>query len=111
MDIYFKTKKLQKICSIKKEAVKELGQKGGNRLMQRLSELNAAIALSDISYLPPPRLHELSGNRKGQFSVDLDHPYRLLFIPANEPTPMRDDGGVDKEKIDQIEITEIEDTH
>jgi len=111
MDIYFKTKKLQKICSTKREAVKELGQKGSKKLMQRLSELSAAIALSDISYLPPPRLHELSGNRKGQFSVDLNHPYRLLFIPANGPTPMRDDGGVDKEKIDQIEITEIEDTH
>jgi len=111
MDIYFKTKKLQKICSTKSLAVKELGQKGGKKLMQRLSELNAAITLSDISHLPPPRLHELSGNRKGQFSVDLDHPYRLLFIPANESTPMRDDGGMDKEKIDQIEITEIEDTH
>lgn len=79
--------------------------------MQRLSELSAAITLSDISYLPPPRLHELSGNRKGQFSVDLYHPYRLLFIPANESIPMRDDGGMNKEKIDQIEISEIEDTH
>jgi len=102
---------LQKICSTKRATVKELGPKGGKNLMQRLSELSAAITLSDISYLPPPRLHELSGNRKGQFSVDLDHPYRLLFIPANDPIPMRDDGGVDKEKIDQIEITEIEDTH
>ena len=111
MDIYFKTKKLQKICSTKKAAVKELGQSGGKKLMQRLSELSAATTLSDISYLPPPRLHELSGNRKGQFSVDLEHPYRLLFIPANEPIPMRDDGGMNKDKIDQIEITEIEDTH
>ena len=111
MDIFFKTKKLQKICSTERAAVKELGPKGGKKLMQRLSELNAAITLSDISYLPPPRLHELSGNRKGQFSVDLDHPYRLLFIPASESIPMRDDGGINKEKIDQIEITEIEDTH
>lgn len=111
MDIFFKTKKLQKICSIKRDAVKELGHKGGKKLMQRLSELSAAIALSDISYLPPPRLHELSGNRKGQFSVDLDHPYRLLFIPANDLIPMKDDGGMDKEKIVQIEIIEIEDTH
>ncbi len=70
--------------------------------MQRLSELSAAATLSDISFLPPPRLHELSGNRKGQFPVDLDHPYRLLFIPANEPIPMRADGGMNKDKIDQI---------
>ncbi len=82
MVISFRTRKLQKICSEQRAGVKELGPKGGRRLMQRMVELNAAIALSDISYLPPPRLHELSGNRKGHFSVDLAHPYRLLFIPA-----------------------------
>ena len=79
--------------------------------MQRLSELHAAIALSDITHLPPARLHELTGNRNGQFSVDLGHPYRLLFIPKNEPTPVKDDGGLDKENINRIKIIEIEDTH
>lgn len=79
--------------------------------MQRMSELRAAIALIDISHLPPPRLHELSGNRKGQFSVDLYHPYRLLFILANNPCPLKEDGGLDKEKITQVEIIEIVDTH
>ena len=27
----------------------------------------------------PGRLHELKGDRKGQYSLDLVHPYRLLF--------------------------------
>ncbi|MBC2705546.1 killer suppression protein [Desulfobacula sp.] len=111
MDISFKSKKLQKICSTRKSALKELGQTKGNKLMQRMSELNAAIALSDISHLPPARLHELTGNRKGQFSVDLEYPYRLLFIPNNKPIPMKKDGGLDKANINKIKITEIEDTH
>ena len=79
--------------------------------MQRMSELNAAVALSDISHLPPPRLHALTGERKDQFSVDLDHPYRLLFVTANNPIPEKDDGGLDIEKITEIEIIEITDTH
>lgn len=111
MDIYFRTKKLQKICSKQKEAIKKLGEKGGKKLMQRMLELNAAITLDDISHLPPPRLHELSGNRKGQFSVDIQHPYRLLFKAANKIIPLKKEVGLDKEKIDQIEIIDIKDTH
>ncbi len=59
----------------------------------------------------PPRCHELGGDRVGQFSVDLDHPYRLLFIPADEPVPYREDGGIDLERVKEIEIIEIADTH
>ncbi|MCI5222024.1 MAG: killer suppression protein [Candidatus Electrothrix sp. AR4] len=87
MNIYFKTKKLQKICSKKHEATKRLGSKGAHKLMQRMMELSAAEFLLDISRYPPARCHELTGNRKGQLSVDLEHPYRLLFIPADDPVP------------------------
>ena len=79
--------------------------------MQRMSELHAAIALSDISHLPPARLHEHSGTGKGKFSVDLEHPYRLLFIPDNEPIPVKNDGGLDKTNINKIKIVGIEDPH
>ena len=79
--------------------------------MQRMTQLHAAVALSDISHLPPVRLHELTGNRKRQFSVDLEHPYRLLFVPNNKPIPVKEDGGLDMENITEIKIIEIEDTH
>jgi len=81
------------------------------KLKQRLAELKAAETLSDISYLPPPRCHELTGNRAGQFSVDLEHPYRLLFLPADDPIPYREDGGIDLLLVREIEIIKIEDTH
>lgn len=81
------------------------------KLQQRLMELKAAASLKDISRVPPPRCHELTGNRSGQFSVDLEHPYRLLFIPANNPIPMLPEGGLDWENITEIEIIEIVDTH
>lgn len=82
-----------------------------NKLQQRLMELNAAETLADISHLPPPRCHELTGDRSGQFSVDLEHPYRLLFIPADDPIPLKDDGGVDLSQVREVEIIGIEDTH
>ena len=111
MKIYFRTNKLKKICSRDKEMVKELGAKMTAKLKQRLMELSAADTLSVISHLPPPRCHELTGKAAGIFSVDLEHPHRLLFIPAYDKTPLREDGGIDRKQIREIEIIEIRDTH
>ena len=76
-----------------------------------MMELKAAVSLDDISHLPPARCHELTGNRKGQLSVDLEHPYRLVFIPANNPMLRTADGGLDWSKVTEIEIIGIVDTH
>lgn len=111
MEIFFRTKGLQKICSKQSEMVRKLGTGCAKRLKQRMAELSGAPALSDISHLPPPRMHALEGNRKGQFSVDLQHPQRLLFIIADSPIPFLEDGGVDKTKVLSVEIVEICDTH
>lgn len=111
MNISFKTRKLQKTCSESAQARKHLGAKGGRKLQQRMMELKAAVDLSDISRLPPARCHELTGDRAGQLSVDLEHPYRLLFIVANNPRPELKSGGLDWEGVTEIEIIEIADTH
>ena len=111
MVIYFRTKRLQKTCSNANEAIKKLGPKMAWKLQQRLMELKAASCLADISKFPPARCHPLSGDRDGQLSVDLEHPYRLLFIPANDPIPVTQDGGLDWAKVTEIEIVEIADTH
>ena len=57
------------------------------------------------------RCHELTQNRAGTFSVDLDYPYRLLFAPAHNPVPTKADGGIDWGAVTTIEILEVENTH
>ena len=91
--------------------VKHLGAKRAAKLQQRMMELAAAETLSVISHLPPSRCHELTGKDAGTFSVDLEHPFRLLFIPADNPVPRCEDGGIDKARVREIEIVEIKDTH
>lgn len=76
-----------------------------------MDELRAADKLSDISYVPPQRLHELIGDKAGTFSVDLIHPYRLLFSPANDPLPCKSDGGIDLTQVPAVVILGVEDTH
>ncbi len=111
MRIFFKSRKLQKICSESAKSRKQLGARCAQKLQQRMMELKAAGTLADISHLPPPRCHELSGNRAGQVSVDIEHPYRLLFIVANDPPPEMESGGLDWNGVTEIEIIGIVDTH
>lgn len=111
MEIYFRTKKLQKACNSVKAMNAEWGDKMAKKLQQRLSELKAAETLHDVSRLPPARCHELSGDLAGHLSVDLVHPYRLLFIPDHDPVPTKDDGGLDWSAVTAVCITAIEDTH
>ena len=80
-------------------------------LRRRLDDLRAADILSDISHLPPTRCHELKGDRAGQLAINLKHPYRLIFEPANNPIQKKEDGGLDWTKTTAILIIEVEDYH
>ena len=74
-------------------------------------ELRAAQTLADMSRLPPARCHELGLDRKGQLSVDLAHPYRLIFMPDHDPVPAKPDGGLDWTEVTRVLIVEVVDTH
>lgn len=77
----------------------------------RLSQIEAADNLFDLKKIPGPRLHSLKGNRFGQLSVDLDHPYRFIFVPDHDPIPELPSGGMDWNNVVKVKIMEITDTH
>lgn len=111
MVILFKTAKLEKECNNENLLVKRFGALRAKLLKRRLNELQAATSLDVLRSLPQSRGHELKGNRKGQLSVDLDHPYRLIFEPADNPIPKKSDGGLDWNKVTKVRIIGVEDTH
>jgi proteic killer suppression protein len=113
LDISFKSTKLEKEFNEGKRLEKVHGSNRAKKIRLRLTELRAASCLYDF-WPPnsgPPRCHELTGERKGQLSVDLDHPYRLIFVPNHSPIPKKPDGGLDWNQITAIVIIGIEDTH
>ena len=111
MDILFKTKKLEKQCNSQTLLVRTYGSQCAKLIRRRLDELRAAESLDAIRYLPQARCHELKGNHAGELSVDPAHPFRLLFRPANEPIPRKNDGGLNWDGISAVEIISVEDTH
>ena len=111
MDILFITTKLQKECTDAKQMLKRYGPLRSKLLQKRLTELRAASVLDDLRKLPQARCHALRENRKGELAVDLDQPYRLIFEIANDPKPIKADGGLDWLKTTAIRILGIEDYH
>jgi hypothetical protein len=56
-------------------------------------------------------MHQLKGERQGQISLDLDHPYRLLITVANTPVPQKDNGSINLSKVTAVMVLEVKDTH
>jgi proteic killer suppression protein len=114
MDITFKTKKLEKTFNEGKRLETAHGAQRARKIRVRMQEFRAAASLMDFwpPKSPPGRCHELTGGeRKGQLSVDLDHPYRLIFVPAHNPVPKLAEGGLDWSRVTAIQIIGVEDTH
>ena len=111
MNILFRTRKFSKECNDHNLLVKRHGERRALLIEQRLHELLAADNLEVMRSLPQARCHELKGTHKGQLSVDLDYPYRLILKPYHNPIPEKEDGGLDWSKVTEIIILGVEDTH
>jgi proteic killer suppression protein len=111
MEITFKKKKFQKICNSERELIRAYGKNCARKIKTRLDDLQAALNLEVFKILPG-RCHELKGDKKGLLSLDLEHPYRLIFEPSNnEDIDKKADGGMDWNLVNAIKIIEVEDTH
>jgi proteic killer suppression protein len=110
VEISFASRRLQRLCESAKELQRSYGKACAQKLMTRLADLVAARTLEDLRLLPG-RCHELKGKRKGQLALDLAGGIRLIFRPSQNPTPVKEDGGLDWQQIDAVEVTEILDYH
>lgn len=111
MELNYASQRMARLCSQAKSMVKELGKPCAEKLQQRLSELRAADTLNEMRSLPAARCHELAGNRKGYLAVDLKHPYRLIFQPDHDPSPLKPDGGLDWGQVTKILVIDVVDYH
>jgi proteic killer suppression protein len=111
MDITFNNEKLAKVFSTENQLVREFGSENARLIMRRMQFLKAASCLEEVPSSRPTRRHQLIGDRKGQFAVDLKHPKRLIFVPNHNPLPLKPDGGIDLHKVSRITVIGVEDYH
>ena len=79
MDITYSNAKIKKICTNAKTAERAYGRKMADKIHQRIDELSAADTVEMMIRYHIGRCHPLVNNRKGQYALDLVHPYRLVF--------------------------------
>ena len=111
VDINFRTGKLQKELCEEKKLKRVHGPRRAELIERRLAEIEAAPTLAVLRTIPGQRCHELKGGLKGYLSVDLDHPYRLIFVPDHDPVPQLASGGMDWSQITAVMIQEVTNTH
>jgi proteic killer suppression protein len=110
IEVSWSSRKLEKSCSDDRAGNKAWGTEQWKVLRMRLASLRAASTLADMDGVPG-RCHPLTADRAGQFAMDLRGPYRLTFVPAHDPVPRLDDGGIDKDKVTRVMIEGVENYH
>ena len=76
MDITYKNRKIEKVCTDAKAAERTYGREMADKIHQRIDEIDAADTVERMIKFHIGRCHSLTQNRKGQYAVDLVHPYR-----------------------------------
>jgi plasmid maintenance system killer protein len=110
LKIDFRDKSMAELANDWKKLVRTFNVEGAKRIKRRLDELAAAPNLSVMRGLPG-RCHELKGSKSHDLSIDLEGPYRLIFVPSDDPVPLKGDGGLDWAGVTGVTIQGIKDTH
>ena len=108
MDMSFAGAKLKRLCEESRDATRDLGPHSAKKLQSRLADIDAA---ANPTELPAGRPHPLKGDRLGQYAVRLHGGHRLVFEPADNPTPTNEDGTIDWKNVTAVRIVFIGDYH
>lgn len=80
MLIEYNNDKEERFYSCFDSLTKKHGADMAQKIIQRIGQLDAAP--NPLGLPNSARFHEHKGKRKGLFSVDLIHPYRLIVLPT-----------------------------
>lgn len=110
MDVTFESTKLQKLINSEKKLRGEYGPSMAEKIMTRMSDLQAAETL-DIMRLLPGKCHELKSDLAGHLAVHLIEPNRLVFRPNHDPDPRNESGMLIWNRVTKIVIVAIGNYH
>ena len=86
IEIQYKYKKVEKLCTDLKKAKKDLPANVAEKLHALINLIESADNLKDIDELQIYHLHPLQGKREGQYALDVAGRragYRLVIIPLD----------------------------
>lgn len=79
MEIRFRTRKLRREYQDYQEAERSYGAQVARRYIERVNIIKQVRDIEELKLLPGLRCHELKGDRRGQWAVNLTGFYRLIL--------------------------------
>ena len=79
MDVVYKNDEIKQICTDFDYAKRKYGKIMAGKIQKRVAQIESADSIELMLELKWGRCHKLKGDREGQYALDLEHPYRLIF--------------------------------
>lgn len=84
MRVTYANKKIEKICTDSGTAIRKYGMNVAVKIKERVRQLEAAGSIEELVDNNIGRCHRLTGDRAGQYAMDLGHPMRLILVKEND---------------------------
>jgi len=98
-------RKLKKVISDARKLTIEYGNRNARLIIQRYNELSNISDLGTMVKCKVGRCHSLTGNLKGKYALDLEHPLRMIIEPVFESESK------DINEVVFVSIVKMEDYH
>jgi hypothetical protein len=109
VEVSFDDSRLKSLCESDKELRKACGVVRAKKIQSGWPRC-APLRRSPTCAPCPAGATSSKPTGPGQLSLDLDHPYRLLFTPAVD-TPPGPGGGLDWAAVTAVVVLSVTDTH
>lgn len=86
MNVYFRTRRLERAFTQTGVAEREWGAGAGRRYIQRINQIRIAKSAPDLFSLAGAHFHPLTGERDGQYGITLLGPLRMV-VTVDELEP------------------------
>lgn len=110
MKIEYRKNKLRKQLSNASEIKIAFGV-NAKRVASRLDEILSSPNLAVLIQIPAANCHSLSGDRRGEWALDISRNHRLIFEITHNPIPETEDGSINTLLVTDICILGIVDYH
>jgi len=84
VQVSFSSNTLRKAYEEHRRAVKRWGPDVALKYIQRIEALQVAETFSDVQAIHAFEVHELKGDRKGEWTITLTRRARLVVIPSED---------------------------
>jgi proteic killer suppression protein len=110
MNVKYRRNKLEKQLSSASEIKKSFGA-NAKRVSSRMDDIQSSPNLTVLIQIPAARCHQLTGDRRSEWALNVSANDRLIFEISHDPVPLNRDGSINTNLVTDICILEIVDYH